>query len=255
MCQMFAHAHSLHYMWTYLHVTLVQTEQLDECEPADVLCDFFLICQTHTLKTHPPSFLGGGLICSMTLPGYSSHSGPAVCVSEQDMCVRVMVETNHLFGWIWVCLTSPLCLSVAALQMFWLFLALLCFWFLFVCLEQEGLCLIHHGTFEEVRVKTLCFALSIKLSVPFHSNEQHEPWCLCCASCQAEIRNIVQCAVWKNDLTSCNLWHQSGLNFTTGLQLPMCSLLVGLLGLYWLLFFAKLDSKQNICLCVYTSLK
>lgn len=252
MCQMFVHAHSLHYMCTDLHVTLVQTEQLDECEPADVLCDFFLICQTHTLETHPRSFLGGGLICSMTLPGYSSHSGPAVCVcvSEQDMCVRVMVETNHLFGWIWVCLTSPLCLSVAALQMFCLFLALLCFWFLFVCLEQEGLRLIHHGTFEEVRVKTLCFALSIKLSVPFHSNEQHEPWCLRCASCQAEIRNIVRCAVWTNDLR-----HQSGFNFTTGLQLPMYSLLVGLLWWCWLLFFAKLDSKQNICLCVYTSLE
>lgn len=51
----------------------------------------------------------------------------------------------------------------SALQMFWLFLALLCFWFPLVCLEVEGLLAIRYGTSEEVLVKSLRCAPSIKL--------------------------------------------------------------------------------------------
>ena len=70
-----------------------------------LLTDFILNFQTHTLVV-----LVGGLGLQHDPP----RRGPDVwlwvceCVSEQDMCVRVMAETNHLFGWIWVCLISPL---------------------------------------------------------------------------------------------------------------------------------------------------
>lgn len=94
-------------------------------------------------------------------------------------CVGASVCLSRICVWEWwwrrtICLAEsgcawyPLCLGVAALQMFWLFLALLCFWFPLVCLEPEGLQAIHYGTFEEVLVKSPCCAPSVKLSVPFH---------------------------------------------------------------------------------------
>lgn len=75
-----------------------------------------------------------------------------------SVCVRVRVEMNQLSG--------PLCLGVAAPQMFWLFLVPLCFWFLLVCLELKGLEAIHDGTFNDVLVKSLRRAPSEKRPVP-----------------------------------------------------------------------------------------
>lgn len=73
------------------------------------------------------------------------------------------------------------CLGVAAPQMFWLFLAQLCFWFPLVCLKLRGLDTVHDGTFEEVLVKSaLC--LSIKLSLLAHlssNTDSYEVTYLC----------------------------------------------------------------------------
>lgn len=96
------------------------------------------------------------------------------------------------------CAWYPLCLGVAALQMFWLFLALLCFWFPLVCLELEGLQAVHSGTFEEVLVKTPCCVLSIKLLVPFHLYWDHS--------------NIEE--AWVSSLFLWYLWTQAGTCWT-----------------------------------------
>lgn len=88
-----------------------------------VLCNYiclwahvFLTCtvRTHThAQTHTHTHKDADpveLICSLALQAKALMSG-CKCVSVcayQDMCVRVMVEMNHLFGWIWVYLISPL---------------------------------------------------------------------------------------------------------------------------------------------------
>lgn len=107
------------------------------------------------------------------------HETPRLCFALQPRCVCVCVCLSRICvrEWWWrqtICLAESgcawytLCFGVTALQMFWLFLALLCFWFPLICLEMEGLHPINYGTFEEVLVKSLCFAPSVKLSVPFH---------------------------------------------------------------------------------------
>lgn len=136
-----------------------------------------------------------------------------VCVWACRICVR---------EWWWrqtICLAEsecawyPLCLGVAAPQMFWLFLALLCFWFPLVCLELEGLQAIHYGTFEEVLVNSPCCAPSIKLSVSFHLSWDHSNKDLLGATDLYEVR-------WKENPffflwgTNWNGWCPTLLKFT-----------------------------------------
>lgn len=101
----------------------------------------------------PSSCWPVGWICSMTLPDEALMCG----------CECVSVFRSRICVWEWwrrrtICLAECGCawyLGVAALQMFWLFLALLCFRFPLVCLEVEGLQAVHCGTFDEVWVKDL----------------------------------------------------------------------------------------------------
>lgn len=131
---------------------------------------FFKHTHTHT-KTHPHPPGWWAISAAWHSQARPWRVGASVCLSR--ICV-----------WEWwrrwtICLAEsgcawyPLCLGVAALQMFWLFLVLLCFWFPLVCLELEGLRAIHSGTFEEVLAQSLCCAPSIKQSVPFRLSWDH----------------------------------------------------------------------------------
>lgn len=78
--------------------------------------------------------------------------GASVCVSVQQDFVSVCeTECQRRQA---SCLVESECASynlgrgVATPQMFWMFLPLLCFWFLLVCLELEGLQAVHCGTFQ-----------------------------------------------------------------------------------------------------------
>lgn len=115
--------------------------------------DFIFIFHTHS-EAHPHGRWAG------TLRRGSWWVGPSarlcwICVWEwRQRWTICLAECG--------CAWCPFCLGVAALQMFWLFLALLCFWFSLVCLELEGLQVIHCETFEEVLVKALPRARSMK---------------------------------------------------------------------------------------------
>lgn len=83
-----------------------------------------------------------------------THQRVCVCVSQQqDMCVRVLVETNHLFGWMWVSLSRPLSCCSCPTDVLLVFSAVL-FLVSSVCLEPRGLITVHDGTFEKVLVKS-----------------------------------------------------------------------------------------------------
>ena len=164
---------------------------------------------------------------------------------------------------------------MAALQIFCLFLVLLCFWFSLICLELQGLQTIHYVTFERVLVKTLALcSYYIKLYVPFHLLVPFKHWFKKIFSLSF-LFFLLTLNVFKKNIAQCKAPHLKYLTFTSFCQqsqhcavLPaflamvkvkfhnlfaaawdcMKFTLLAYLGLYC---FLKVYSKYNIC--VYSS--